>query len=563
VTTLQDVFLAWSRREPSEVVLSIDRRAGTEEATRAEMLRRVAAASATLRRAGVQPGDRVVLARPLSVDFAATFWAVQMLGAVAVPAPPPSGRAAGRAAQVIAAAAPCVVDCSPTSPDPVLPAKGRVLSIHADLDEEADCEVEGLALDAATVDPSSPAVIQFTSGSVLAPRGCVLSHAAITSNMRSVTSRFGIESGEVGVSWCPLFHDMGLFGSVVWPVDAGVRAVLQPPEDVVVRPASWLAVAARHKAAITVVPSFALALVARALRGRPFKGDLSNLREIIIGAERVEPDAVRRFLGLTEPAGLAPRAIHVAWGLAESTVLATSAPGGLRTACVDMAELERGRAVSGAGERDSREIASVGRPVDGTRVRIVAQGQEVPDGLVGEVELASNALLDGYYTADEQLVPAVDDGWLPTGDTGFTHDGDLFIVGRQKEIIIIGGRNVAPQDVESVVEREVPGVRMGSVAAFGVTHGGTEHLVLIVEAQASRAAEIVRAAREVCAQALDVVISDVEIVGRGALPRTSSGKLMRVSARRDYLARRVRSESSTGTQALSARTPRPRTADAR
>lgn len=480
----------------------------------------------SLHEIGVRSGGRVVMALPTGIDALATFWACQAMGAIAVPAPPPDRRESGRAhARLVTLVAASGAAAIVTTPD--RSGEFGVPNVHPG--EAAELP------EAPLVDEAAPAIIQFTSGSTGTPRGCVLSHRAILANAIGVTGRFGVFPGEAGTSWAPIFHDMGLIGGIVWPAYAQIDAMLVPPELFVRSPTVWLRAMTATKSVVTTASNFALALVNR--RAHAVAGldlDLSSLRTLVIGAEPIDPHVVNRFVKELEPYGLDPAAIHAAWGMAETTVLTTSRPGGLRTIPVHRGSLREGRLVLALDGEDTVELVDLGAPLDGDEVRVVDDdGSPLPPDCVGELEVRSSSQLSGYW-GDEDASPVSADGWLRTGDVGFVRDGGVVVVGRKKELIIAAGRNIVPHDVERVATKAV-GRAMADAVAFGVPRNGTEAVVIVIEGRGDDGEGDELAVTRACSDELDVVPLQVVFVERGALPRTSSGKLQRLEARDRYL----------------------------
>jgi fatty-acyl-CoA synthase len=393
------------------------------------------------------------------------------------------------------------------------------------------------AQDDIVLGPDRPALIQFTSGSTLSPRGCCLSQRAVLANVVAGCEAMAFREEDLAVSWIPLYHDMGLIGAVVVPVVSGrLRCVLLGPEEFVVDPMLWLRASARHRASILAAPNFAFSMVVRRLRGQTPDLDLQGVRAIVNGAEPIDPDVVRDFLRILEPCGLSPAAMWPSWGLAENTVLATICKGGMRLDRVDRQCVERkGWAVPASKGAEEAEIVCLGKPVRGTDLRVVDEdGGALPERYVGDIELRSTSLMDGYFEEPGATSAAFRDGWLRTGDVGYLAADELYIVGRRKDLVIVGGRNIAPQDVERVVDR-LADVRPGCTVAFGVRgEAGTEELVVVVEVRGAVDGLCGRVAR-VCRETLDVIPRHVAVAEAGQVSKTSSGKLQRHRARALFL----------------------------
>jgi fatty-acyl-CoA synthase len=277
-------------------------------------------------------------------------------------------------------------------------------------------------------------------------------------------------------------------------------------------------------------------MVVRRLRGQTPDLDLQGVRAIVNGAEPIDPDVVRDFLRILEPCGLSPAAMWPSWGLAENTVLATICKGGMRLDRVDRQCVERkGWAVPASKGAEEAEIVCLGKPVRGTDLRVVDEdGGALPERYVGDIELRSTSLMDGYFEEPGATSAAFRDGWLRTGDVGYLAADELYIVGRRKDLVIVGGRNIAPQDVERVVDR-LADVRPGCTVAFGVRgEAGTEELVVVVEVRGAVDGLCGRVAR-VCRETLDVIPRHVAVAEAGQVSKTSSGKLQRHRARALFL----------------------------
>jgi fatty-acyl-CoA synthase len=531
--TLGALYRRWAALGPDDLVAVFVDRSGQHRHTRRDVVRAVSAEAKAMREVGVGRGDRVVIAYPTSLDFVAAFWATQVLGAVAVPAwsPPASGPLRGEARlwrmlEVAGARAIAVDSASYRRLQEARP--GALPALVA----VTPPGTAGHHLDPgdSPARPDDLALLQFTSGSTSTPRGCALTHAAVVGNVERLANRFRVAPREVGVSWCPLHHDMGLIGGVVFPVCRDVISVLQRAESFMSNPLSWLRLIADHSAVITTAPNFALALVNRKLRGEAPDLDLSSLREIINGGEPIEPDVARQFVATLEPCRLAPSAMHAAYGLAEHVVLAASARGGLREASWPPAGAVGARPTGAGG---TRRVVCVGRPLPETELRIVDDGRECGDGEAGEVLLRSPSLLCGYWSEPDATKEALVDGWFHTGDLGFRLAGELYILGRMKELIIVAGRNVLPADVEAAAA-SIDGVRMGGVAACGADLDGTEGVVVLAEYRGADGDAARRGIAAACRRDLDVTPRQVVLVAKGSLPKTTSGKIRRLEARRRY-----------------------------
>jgi len=391
--------------------------------------------------------------------------------------------------------------------------------------------------------PDDLAILQFTSGSTADPKGVMLPNRQICHNLDAIAAGAALDDDDVVVSWLPLYHDMGLIGLLGEPLTRGLDLVIASPQEFTASPVRWMEWMSGFGGTLTSGPNFSYALAARALRRLPPGSlDLSRWRLAINGAEPIDPDAVEAFLAAAVPQGLDPRAAFCVFGMAEATLAVSFPPlqTGMAVDVVDRTALEHERLAAPAtydvGGK-SRRLAKLGRAVEGLELRIAdpASGEEMAEREVGEVEVRGNSVTPGYYRRPDASEAAFHDGWLRTGDLGYIASGDLVVCGRMKDMIIVGGRNVYPEDVERAVA-EVDGVRAGNVIAFGVERQpGREGIVVVAEARtADRAVRSAVAARVRDAVGLP---PEVVLVLPGTLPKTSSGKLQRSLCRWRYLER--------------------------
>ena len=325
-----------------------------------------------------------------------------------------------------------------------------------------------------TVDPESLAILQFTSGSTADPKGVMLPHRCVTANIDAILrgAAFDIDRERVA-SWLPLYHDMGLIGLLGVPMTTGVDLVLAGPQDFLAAPGRWLDWMSTFGCTVTGGPNFSYALAARALQ-RSGDLDLRAWRLALNGAEPIDPDSVEAFLGAGAPFGLGAGTAFCVYGMAEATLAITfPEPGaGMTVDTVDRRVLETDSyaAPSDADRAGARRLPLLGRVLDGLELRVVDPdtGAGRHDREVGEVELRGASITPGYFRNPEATAASFRDGWLRTGDLGYVVDGELVICGRRKDVIIVGGRNVFPEDIERAAAG-VDGVRAGNVIAFGTT----------------------------------------------------------------------------------------------
>lgn len=377
-----------------------------------------------------------------------------------------------------------------------------------------------------------PALVQLTSGSTGRPRGVVLGHDRLMHHLASMSAALPSRADSVAVSWLPLHHDMGLIGGLLFPFYNGFVAHMLAPTEFRARPLVWLEVMAETRATICAAPPSAYAMLLRVARGAASGLDLSRWECAMIGAEPIAASLLRRFADAFAGTGFRAEAFFPVYGLAEATVAVTFpellAP--TRVDRVDRGVLERdGVAVPTAGD-GALELVAVGRPIPGTELRVVdAAGAELPERRVGELRVRSPSLMRGYHGDASATAAALVGGWLRTGDLGYVADGELFVTGRSKEIIIRGGLNLIPAVIEAIAG-EVEGVRAGGVIAVGVHAAelGTELVHLLAETREEEASwPALRQRIDHALKTAGVAIDRVLLVPPGALPRTTSGKLRR------------------------------------
>jgi len=379
-------------------------------------------------------------------------------------------------------------------------------------------------------DPDRLAIIQFTSGSTSDPKGVMLPHRCVIENIDAIVEGAALGEGDVGVSWLPLYHDMGLIGLLMTPMLTGFDLGIAAPQDFLAAPADWMQWLSEEHATITGGPNFAYALAARALR-RLDGLDLSTWRIALNGAEPIDPLAVEAFLDAGATHSLDAKAAFCVYGMAEATLaISFPEPGtGMTVDAVDPDVLEHDRvATSATGDR-VRRLPFLGRTLRGLELRVCdpATGAARADREVGELELRGISVTPGYYGRPDVTAASLHDGWLRTGDLGYLVDDEVVVCGRIKDVIIIGGRNVFPEEIERAAA-SVEGVRVGNVIAFG-TEGrrGKEGITVVAETRgADRKALRDEIIDRVC-DAVGIPPLEVVLVEAGTLPKTSSGKLQR------------------------------------
>jgi 1-acyl-sn-glycerol-3-phosphate acyltransferase len=381
----------------------------------------------------------------------------------------------------------------------------------------------------------------------------MLTHANLLANVRAIGQAVGVRADDIGVSWLPLYHDMGLIGAWLAPLYFGLRVVVLSPLAFLSRPERWLWALHRHRATLTAAPNFAYELAARKISDREIEGlDLSSVRAALNGAEPVLPETLERFAQRYARYGFRREAFAPVYGLAEASLALTFPPPG-RGPRVDRVEREtfarEGRAVpvaSSLGDDSSvSSFVSVGTPLPGHEIRIVGpDGRDVGDRIEGALWFRGPSATSGYFhneRATAQLLPeGPEAGWVNSGDRAYRADGEIFITGRVKDIILKAGRNLYPHEIEEIAG-QVAGVRKGCVVAFGVhdAKSGTERLVVVAETREDRSGarqKIAPGITEAVAAAVGLPPDIVELVRPHSIPKTSSGKLRREETRRLYVA---------------------------
>ncbi len=497
--------------------------------------------------AGLNPGDRVMLAAESDGDFLRAFFACQYARLVPAPAPLPAplgGKVAyvehirrmliasdARAAFAPAALGEWFAEAAAGLP---LAVSGTI----ADLPRTA-------SQDLPTPDGDGLCYLQFSSGSTRFPMGVAVTQAALMANIFAIAGPgLGVRGDDRTVSWLPLYHDMGLVGMLLCSVGFQVSVDLLPTGAFVRRPNLWLDMISRRGGSISYAPTFGFDLATRRA-GVAGDLDLSTWRVAGLGGDMIRAEPLKAFAAAFAPAGFDPCAFTASYGMAEATLALSLTPvgQGLRTDVADMDKLESaGRAAApGPGCARQREFALCGAPLAGHAIEVRdVRGQPLPERHVGRVFAKGPSLMKAYFGAPEETSEVLSaDGWLDTGDLGYLLDGQIVITGRAKDLIIINGRNVWPQDLEWTAERELPGLRAGDVAVFSVqSEADIERVVALVQCRLGDPAARDILAGEVKSLLLARHGLEVHVVltPPHSLPQTSSGKLSRSRARTLYLA---------------------------
>lgn len=499
-------------------------------------------------------GAGVLLLFPPGEDYIAGFLGCLYAGAVAVPVALPAG--ARGEAQVLAVAADsgAVVALTDTATKAQLHGRGSALLTVPGLRWiEADGlpELAGEPAPGRPPAPHAPAFLQYTSGSTGTPKGVVVRHDNLVHNSRIIAGAIGAGPESSSVSWLPPYHDMGLIGGILQPLYSGFPSTMLPPTAFLRSPMRWLEAISSRGATLSAAPDFAyLEAVRRTTPEERLRLDLSRWEHALVGAEPVRASTMEAFARAFAPAGFRPSALHPCYGLAEATLLVTGgtpADGRPQTVRVSRQDLAEGRATDWTGSVPGpvAVLTSSGRPRGEDLVAVVDPdtGLQAGPDRVGEVWVAGPTVADGYWKRPEEtewvfrarLAGHGDQDFLRTGDLGFLRDGELYVTGRVKDVMVVRGRNHHPQDVEQTAESAHPGLRPTRGAAFSVDDGDTERVVLVHEVERgfapAEAADVVTAVCRAVASEHGIHLHDVALVRPGTIPRTTSGKIRRSACR--------------------------------
>lgn len=530
-----------------------------------ELDRRARQVAAALQDFGAE-GDRAILVYPPGLSFVAAFFGCLYAKRIAVPMSPPNpsrlSRELPRFRAILESAKPRTLLTSASivpiadalrASDPAL-ASVQVLATDSLADGEQ-------AWREPSIDPDTLAFLQYTSGSTALPKGVMVSHSNLLHNMAVIADNFRSTDETPMVSWLPVFHDMGLIGCVLHPMLHGSSNVLMAPAAFLQRPLRWLQAVSRYQAHTSGGPNFAYDLCVRRITPEQCATlDLRSWRVAFNGAEPVRARTIAEFTRAFEPCGFRRDAMAPVYGLAESTLMATANPRGTAPpiATFHSGDLERAKARPASASREAvRELVACGRVLPGQRLVIVDPERctPLPDGEIGEIWLAGPSVAQGYWNRPDEtqatfgarLADSGDGSFLRTGDLGFVHDGQLFIAGRRKDLIIVDGRNHYPQDIELTVEQSHPAFRAGSLAAFSIDTDGGERLVVVAEADphwniaaagaapADASTPLIRAARRAVAIDHDVDLYRLLLLRPASIPKTTSGKIRRQACRTGFL----------------------------
>ncbi|HEY6561644.1 MAG TPA: AMP-binding protein, partial [Polyangiaceae bacterium] len=554
-TTLVDVARWRAREQGQRVAFRFVSAAGDEQTlTYAELDLRARALAARLQ-AEAAPGSRALILHPPGLPYVVALLACFYTGIVAVPAyPPRRGRSMQRISAILADAQASLALTTAqalAAARPLIQKHPQLAAVRWIASDEVDHDPNDYAEH--TAPAADLALLQYTSGSTSTPKGVMVSHANFVRNIASLCARTGLSEEDCVVAWLPPYHDMGLVGAILAPLYVGAPSVLLPPSSFLARPTLWLEAISRYRGTVSGAPNFGYELCARRVaHAQPAELDLRSWRVAFCGAERVDPRTQARFCEAFADSGFAPSAFVPCYGLAEATLgVSFAEPGGVRVARFAARALAEGRVEAAQPGEPALELVGCGPPLTDLDVLIVdpETRRSHPAGRVGEIWVRGPSVACGYWndplsveTFGARLEDASRDPsqYLRTGDLGFFADGQLFVTGRLKDLLIIGGVNHYPEDIEGSALDCHPDV--GQCAAFSIDSDDGERIVVICEVRAHADLEpfsIARAVRARVAERVELPVHDVVLVRSGSLPRTSSGKLQRGTCRARYLAKEL------------------------
>ena len=559
--TLLDVFEWHLQRQPERVLITLYEEADSSvDLSYVDLHRDAVALASGLQALGIGKGDKVAIMLPTGREFFAAFLGALFAGGVPVPLYPPARPSQledhlNRIARILLnAQARVLVTVERAKPLAHL-LRAQVEALRSVV-TVADLSLAHAAPPSAPAAPppspfarpalaaSDVAFLQYTSGSTGDPKGVILTHANLLANLRAMWRASKISSADTFVSWLPLYHDMGLIGACLGALMIGFRVVLMSPLAFLARPARWLETIHKHRGTVSAAPNFAYELCLNKLVDADLdRLDLSCWRLAFNGAEPVSPDTLERFAARFARCGFAREALTPVYGLAENSLGLGFPPVGRGPLIdtIDRAALAHDGVARPARPNDAQplRIVSCGLPLPGHELRVIgAGGRELPEREQGQVQFRGPSSTQGYLNNPAANQSLFDGDWLNTGDLGYMAAGELFLSGREKDIIIRGGLNIHPQELESAVAN-IAGIRKGGVAVFAASdlRSGTERLVVLAETRVSEPEprrQLIQAITALSATLLGAPADDVVLAAPRTVLKTSSGKTRRAACRELY-----------------------------
>ncbi|MBI4041751.1 MAG: fatty acyl-AMP ligase [Deltaproteobacteria bacterium] len=543
----------WHSTAPNKPYCSIVSLSGEEDhLTFDDLYQESCAYASWLQSQGLQKGDRVILAVPNGRSFLSGFLGTLMAGGVAVPVVCRNSILSGfnRVVENLGhifrdAAAKYILTTQSNQGacEDALKAFGQIATIST---VETLPKSVQFSQDPLKIFPEDIAFIQYTSGSTSLPKGVVVRHHQLIAQLESIVHGLKSNVKDCAVSWLPLFHDMGLIGTFLHSLYVGMKLILMEPERFIFDPKEWLRAISKHKATLSTGPNSAYSICLSRIEPSELEGiDLSSWRVAFTGAEPIQASTIEAFIEKFKPFGFDPKAFVAGYGMAENCLAITFCQSGegLRYDTILKKEFELHQKAVTVPTGDSEPMltfVSVGTPIQGHEVVIVNEnGVVLGDRCVGEIVARGPARMDGYFQKEAVNKKVIRNGWLYTGDLGYLAEGQLYVVGRKKDMIIKGGRNYCPQDIELACEG-VSGVKKGCVVAFGVPEAqlGTEELIVIAEIKPMVKGHEKRIEKEISAAIFDQVgirPGKILLFPIKVLTKTTSGKIQRAKAKEQYL----------------------------
>jgi len=510
--------------------------------------------------AKIQPGEVVVLILQHGEDLVYAFWGTILHGAIPSIMPflteklSPERYRADLSA-LISVTQPAAIVTYPEFESEVRSAlqegdSVREVIVTDKIEKQIDLDFDALA--GFQRKPEDIVILQHSSGTTGLQKGVALSHQAVFNQLDAYGKALSLNENDVVVSWLPLYHDMGLIAGFIMPILSGIHLVLQSPFDWVRAPYKLMQSVTKYRGTLSWLPNFAYNFCAQKIRERHLEGvDLSSWRAITNCSEPVRWESHQAFYEKFKSYGLKREALQTSYAMAENVFAVTQSPLGGEPAVL---EIDReafmsqrvAKLVSESNlENSSMKMMSSGRPLENVKIKVFDENRnELPERVIGEVALQSNSMLTGYYHREDATQQAFHDGWYLTGDYGFISDGEVFVSGRKKDMIIVGGKNVYPQDLESLTY-EVAGVHAGRSVAFGMfdEEQGTEDVVIIAEVDSEDPAEqqkVADAIRLHVTKNSAIALRYVKVVDPKWIVKTSSGKTARSANKEKFLKELIR-----------------------
>ena len=555
--TFSEVLLRHHRQQPQKTALTLIL-PNQEDApiSYRELVRSALPYTRALERAGIQPGEVVILILQHSRALVDAYWGAILHGAIPSIMPFLTEKLLPERYRADLASLVAI-----TQPEGIITYQEFAPEVHAAIGEHSSVRRVLLTEDMQTVagepdavelsalgglgrQPADTVLLQHSSGTTGLQKGVALSHQAVFNQLDAMRAALRLTHDDVIVSWLPLYHDMGLIAGYLMPILAAVPLVLMSPFDWVRAPYKLMHAITKYRGTLAWLPNFAYNFCAQKTRDRHLEGvDLSTWRAVINCSEPVRHASHMAFLERFAPYGLRREALAASYAMAENTFAVTQ--GGIDAPLtldeIDREDFQTLRLANPAhGGRPTIIMVSNGQPVPGTQVKVVdAQGATLPERHVGEIAVRSNCMLTEYYHRPDATQEVLRDGWYLTGDYGYLAEGELYVSGRKKDLIIVGGKNIYPQDLETLA-MEIPGVHAGRVSAFGIYNEetGTEDVVIVAEVDErdeDTRQRIADQIRQHITRNSAIALRHVHLVDRHWMVKTSSGKTARLANKEKYL----------------------------